>query len=277
MPVHGRPRPSVRTLAYPKRPVVDGSATNVGATADGEYSPTTVLPTGLARAGGAGAGAATGLQLSNLGLLGDLERVVDLNPQISHRRLQLRVPEQELHGPEVLGALVDQRRLGAPHRMRAVVGGVEAQLPDPAAEDARVLPCAEVRRSVLPAREQEVLGPQARLLDPPLHGLAGHAGDLELNRALRLVLHHDGPGRDLVPVTDVPDSQADQVAASQLAVDAQVEQRELTNPVLHLQADAQRPDVLGLERRLLADDLALVPWLSVGGVGGESHDGLPSS
>ena len=63
----------------------------------------------------------------------------------------------------------------------------------------------------------------------------------------------------------------------EFAVDSQVEECKLAHPVLHLEADSERPDILELERRLLADDLALVPWLAMHGVGYGSHDGLPSS
>ena len=49
------------------------------------------------------------------------------------------------------------------------------------------------------------------------------------------------------------------------------------NPVLHVQTNSERPNVLELERRLLTDDLALVPWLAMNGIGYGSHDGLPSS
>jgi hypothetical protein len=44
-----------------------------------------------------------------------------------------------------------------------------------------------------------------------------------------------------------------------------------------LETDSECPDVLELEWRLLADDLALVPWLAMDGVSYGSHDGLPSS
>jgi hypothetical protein len=81
----------------------------------------------------------------------------------------------------------------------------------------------------------------------------------------------------LVAVADVPDLQADQVTAAELAVDSQVEECQLAHPVLHLEADSERPDVLELERCLLADDLALVPWLAMSSGGYGSHDGLPSS
>ena len=78
-------------------------------------------------------------------------------------------------------------------------------------------------------------------------------------------------------MTNVPDLQGNEVASTQLAVNTQVKQRELAYPVLHLEADAERPDVLELERSLLPDDLALVPRLAMSGVARGFHDGLPSS
>jgi hypothetical protein len=44
----------------------------------------------------------------------------------------------------------------------------------------------------------------------------------------------------------VPDLESDEIASAQLAVDAQVEQREFAYATLHLEADAERPDVLEL-------------------------------
>ena len=78
-------------------------------------------------------------------------------------------------------------------------------------------------------------------------------------------------------MTNIPDLEADKVTAAQLAVNVQVEKCELTRSVLHLQPHPKCPDVLELERGLLTDDLALVPWLAMPCVGYSSHDGLPSS
>jgi hypothetical protein len=89
--------------------------------------------------------------------------------------------------------------------------------------------------------------------------------------------HDDGARRHLVAVAHVPHPERDEVAATQLAVDAQVEQGELSHPAVHMESDAQRPDVLELEWRLLPDDLALVPRLAMSGVACGSHHGLPSS
>ena len=128
-----------------------------------------------------------------------------------------------------------------------------------------------------PAGEQEVLGLQLGLLDPRLQGVPGGPGALELDRALGLVLHNDGTRRQLFAMTHIADLEGDEVAAGKLAVDAQVEECQLTHQVLHLKPNPQRPDVLGLERGLLADDLALVPWLVIICVGNRTQDGLPSS
>ena len=56
----------------------------------------------------------------HLRLLGDLQRIIDLDPEVADGAFQLRVPEQQLNGPEIPGSPVDQRCLGAPQRMRAI-------------------------------------------------------------------------------------------------------------------------------------------------------------
>ena len=92
-----------------------------------------------------------------------------------------------------------------------------------------------------------------------------------------LVLHDDRACGHLVAVAHVPDFEGDEIASAQLAVDAQIEEREFASTAFHLEADAQCPDVLDLERRLLPDDLAFVPRLAMNGIACASHDGLPSS
>ena len=118
---------------------------------------------------------------------------------------------------------------------------------------------------------------RTRPLDPLLYGIAGRRRDLELHRALGLVLHNHGPTCHMVAVMHVPDLEADEVAPAELAVNSQVEESELAHPVFHLEPDSKRPEVLDLEGRLLSDDLALVPWLAMRGVTCDAHDGLPSS
>jgi len=54
---------------------------------------------------------------SDLNLLRYRERVIDLNAQISDGALDLCVAEQELDGPKIAGAPIDQRRLRSPEGM----------------------------------------------------------------------------------------------------------------------------------------------------------------
>lgn len=54
-------------------------------------------------------------------------------------------------------------------------------------------------------------------------------------------------------MANVPDLQANEVSAAKLAVDAQVEEGQLTHPVFDLKSNSECPDVLELEleRRIL--------------------------
>ena len=54
-------------------------------------------------------------------------------------------------------------------------------------------------------------------------------------------------------------AEPDEITPAQLAVNAQVEQRKVARTDLHLEADPYRPDVLNLQRRLLPDELSLIP------------------
>jgi len=68
---------------------------------------------------------------SKINLLRDRQRVVDLDAQISNRALELAVAEQQLHGAEVAGFAVDQRRLGAAQRMDPISRRIEPDGFDP--------------------------------------------------------------------------------------------------------------------------------------------------
>jgi len=58
---------------------------------------------------------------------------------------------------------------------------------------------------------------------------------------------------------DIFDPEAHDVATTQLAVDSQVEHREVARPALDLELGPDRPHVLRAERRLRSDQLPLVP------------------
>ena len=101
--------------------------------------------------------------------------------------------KEQLHGAQVLGPPINQRRLGSPHRVRPVLRWVKAKLLDPALKESGVLTRPQVRRVVDAAREQELVRSQPCELDPLLHGLTGSRCDFELHRPLGFVLHDDSP------------------------------------------------------------------------------------
>src|SRR5687768_16511191 len=107
--------------------------------------------------------------------------------------------------------------------MRPVSGGIKTDLLDPAVHDASVLPRAKVRRCVQAAREEIVVRAKPRQLDPCFYGLSRRRRDLELNRTLRPLLEHNGPGSDAIAMAHVSNAQLHEVASAKLAVDAQVE------------------------------------------------------
>ena len=71
--------------------------------------------------------------------------------------------------------------------------------------------------------------------------------------------HNDCPRGNSITTAHITCSQTYQITRAQFTVDAEVEHRQLSQPSLHLEANSNRPDLLELERHLLADQLTFVP------------------
>ena len=76
---------------------------------------------------------------SELDLLRQAQRIVDLDPEIADHALNLRVSEKQLDCSQIAGLAVDLRRLSSTQRMRAVGPPVHSGAFDPAIHDACVL------------------------------------------------------------------------------------------------------------------------------------------
>jgi hypothetical protein len=63
---------------------------------------------------------------------------------------------------------------------------------------------------------------------------------------------------------NVLDFESDDIATTQLAVDGEIEQRQVALAVSHLKLGADRPDVFWPQRRLGSGQLALVPRDTLG-------------
>jgi hypothetical protein len=114
-----------------------------------------------------------------------------------------------------------------------------------------------------PAREGEVVECAAPILKPSKDARAGRFKKLELNGSASLTLDDDGPGADPPATDEVADPDFDDVAATQLAVDREVEHRSVSDPSLAVEPEADGPDLLRFERALRAELSTCVPRLPV--------------
>ncbi|MGA8403115.1 MAG: hypothetical protein WB697_24750 [Stellaceae bacterium] len=84
-------------------------------------------------------------------------------------------------------------------------------------------------------------------------------GDLELDRPAGLPLDDRRPILHPAPDADITDPKPHEVAAPELIVDREVEQREIAFALFKLEPNADGPDFSGSQRALLTDETALVP------------------
>ena len=75
----------------------------------------------------------------DFGLFRDFQRVIYLDSKVSDGTLQLGMAEENLDGPQVFRAFVDQRGLCSPHRVRTIDRWIEADGSNPLMDDPGVL------------------------------------------------------------------------------------------------------------------------------------------
>src|SRR5436190_17870189 len=56
------------------------------------------------------------------------------------------------------------------------------------------------------------------------------------------------------------DAEGDEIAAAQFAVHGEIKQREIAGAMIQLQSNSDGPDLFQLQRRLLTQQFAFVPW-----------------
>src|SRR5437016_6368337 len=56
------------------------------------------------------------------------------------------------------------------------------------------------------------------------------------------------------------DAERDKIAAAQFDVDGEIKQREISGAMIQLQSNSDGPDLFQLQRRLLTQQFAFVPW-----------------
>ncbi len=98
-------------------------------------------------------------------------------------------------------------------------------------------------------------------VQPVLQRGSGLFRDLKLNRTAGLVLDNRHPVSHVAAGSHVIDPKADEIAASQLTVDSEVEHRQIAFAAFNLKSDTNGPDLFRPKRALLANE----PTLCVAG------------
>jgi len=165
-------------------------------------------------------------------LLGDAERVLDLDAEVADSAFELRVSEQKLNRSQVPRFLVNLGGLRPSHRVGTIGRAIEPSAGNPRMHDPRILSRREVRLSPKAAREQISPVPCVDVGEPVPDRCSGRFGDFEPDRSTGLPLDHSGTVSHLATDANVVDLQPYKVAAPQLAVDGEIEQGEVALTVL---------------------------------------------
>ena len=73
----------------------------------------------------------------NFGLLGDFQRVIDVDTRVANHAFQFVVPEQSLYRADDPGAPADQNSFGAAHGVRAISRRLKSDSPHPVTPNSR--------------------------------------------------------------------------------------------------------------------------------------------
>src|SRR3984893_2541584 len=143
--------------------------------------------------------------------------------------------------------------------------GIEPNAADPIGDQTGIL----TRRHALPrpsmSAEQELARFLAGGSQVVVNGLPGLLGDFEPDRNARLFLPDGGAIDGVSMGRDVVDLESHDIATAQLAVDGEIEHRQISGASLDLQLGPDRPNMLWSQRGLCPDQLAFVPGGSFGG------------
>ena len=132
--------------------------------------------------------------------------------------------------------------------MCPIFAAVETDRCDPFVDQLRVLPGAEVAHVVDSAREDEIEDSTAAALQPRLQALTCFCHDFELNRPAGLLLRNRRTASGVAPADDITNPELDEITATQLAVDREVEQCSIAQALVFVEVKANGPDVARTER-----------------------------
>jgi hypothetical protein len=119
---------------------------------------------------------------------------------------------------------------------------IKANQKQPIVEKSRILPCAEVR-SYRFAREEEPISDARQPSQIRVNSQLGLLGDLELDRLTGLALPDRGSIDGVTAGRNIRYPKSNQVTPSQLAINRQIEESEISLLAEHVESGSDCPDV----------------------------------
>src|SRR3546814_5028454 len=110
------------------------------------------------------------------------------------------------------------------------------------------------------ARKDEIFDRPSPSLEPGEQALSDFGHQLKLNGPPRLLLDDRRPVADAAACDNVADLHLDDIAATQLAVDREIEHRAVAQSAMFVEEKADGPNVTRLERSFGANHCSCIPW-----------------
>lgn len=167
--------------------------------------------------------------------------------------------EQYLDGSQVACRLVDQRRLGSAQGVGAILLRRQADSRHPLIDEPCVSAGAQVTIRSNPTWEGKVIDRFAASFEPGEQAGPCVGSDFKLNGSTRLLLDHHRSGPDDRSSHQGADLDLQQVAASKLAVDRQIEEGSVSQTSSSVEKEADRPEQPDLQSALGANLPADIP------------------
>jgi len=148
--------------------------------------------------------------------------------------------------------------------VRTMLASHETDTCYPFIDKPRVLAGAEMPIMINPAGKDIIVHRTAAPIQPSQQARPSVRQQFELNGPSRLLLHHDCPRSDLSAADNVADLHLHQIAAPQLAIDRQIEKRQISWAAALIEVKTDFPDLLWLQSPLCTRDLPGIPDWALG-------------
>ncbi len=189
---------------------------------------------------------------SYLGVFSKGKRIFHVNPEIAHYILDLAMAEEDMDGTGVAGRPVNNRCLRAAKRVGAIFASHQTHPCHPLIDKVGILTGAEVPAVIDATRKDIIVHRAAPPFKPRQEAGPGVLKQFELNRPTRFLLHYDCSRSDLSTADKVADLHPHEVAATELAVDREVEQRPISQAAALIEVESDLPYLLRFQRSLRA-------------------------